>query len=67
MQTDVTTVRQSLPRLTYTVREVAEMTGKSESWVRRLLRDRVLQSHKVGGSVLIPRSALKRIDTLNCD
>jgi excisionase family DNA binding protein len=63
MNAEAKTVQPSPGRLCYSVREVASMLGRSEQYVRQLIKDGVLQSRKLGGVILIPRSALKEIDS----
>lgn len=48
------------PRLLYTVAEVAEMTGYSESFVYQLVARKVLPSVRLGRSIRVPGDGLVR-------
>lgn len=42
------------------VKEVADLIGKSDSWVRRLIKDGVLSAKKVGRDWVVSKDSLRR-------
>ncbi len=53
--------RQLVERVTYRVREVAEMLGIHERTVWRWLREGRMRSVKVGGATLVPAAEVARL------
>lgn len=46
--------------LFWTVREAAQILGKSEAWMRDKIKCRKIRFHKLGGSVMIKKTDLDR-------
>ncbi len=53
--------RQPVERVTYRVREVAEMLGIHERTAWRWLREGRMRSVKVGGATLVPAAEVARL------
>lgn len=52
-------MREILGEKYYTVKETAEMFGRSDETIRRMCRDKRLKSKRLTRALLIPESAIK--------
>ncbi|MGO1735837.1 MAG: helix-turn-helix domain-containing protein [Leucobacter sp.] len=53
-----------LPRIAYTVAEVAQMLGRTENAIRLAIRDGAMPSERIAGRVMIPASYIEELQKL---